>query len=151
MPKLAEVDIQLTAFNWKSREKYRKLKKRNTNSFLLSLQGLLFYYLKIQPACLQLCIKFYLNEVSITFPQWLMTDVQSCSCYWVGSAKQLPKAIGKTKGKNNANSQLGSLWGVGGEWFGHLQIIANLVLFRKEKRPYALSSSWPIFCPINIL
>lgn len=33
----------------------------------------------------------------------------------VGSAKQLPKAIGKTEGKNNANSQLGSLWGVDGE------------------------------------
>lgn len=33
----------------------------------------------------------------------------------VGSAKQLPKAIGKTVRKNNANSQLGSLWGVGGD------------------------------------
>jgi len=33
----------------------------------------------------------------------------------VGSAKQLPKAIGITARENNANSQLGSLWGVGGE------------------------------------
>jgi len=33
----------------------------------------------------------------------------------VASAKQLPKATGKTKGKNNANLQLGSLWGVGEE------------------------------------
>lgn len=51
----------------------------------------------------------------------------------MGSAEQLPKAIGKAAQKNNANSQLGSLWGVGGEGFGPLQIIANLFLFRREK------------------
>lgn len=136
MPKLAKVYIQLTASNWKGREKYWKPKKRNANSFLLSFEGHLFYYLKIQPACLQLYNKFYFNAVRITFPQWLMTDVQLCSCYWVGSAKQLPKAIGKTKRKNNANSQLGGLWGVGGERFGHLQIIANLVLFWREKNTF---------------
>lgn len=50
----------------------------------------------------------------------------------VGSATQLPKAIGKAKGKNNANSQLGSLWGVGRELSGPPQIIANLFSFRRE-------------------
>lgn len=36
MPKLAEVYIQLIAFNWKSRETYCKPKNRNNNSFIFS-------------------------------------------------------------------------------------------------------------------